>query len=506
MQLPLERLFSVNGNLFYAENDHVGKNVFLKQAANTEKTPDFAAHKDELPLPVWDGHEDTVKCYLHVAEKAFDNFKSPNPESGLISPFIDTAFNGNLFMWDSAFNVMYGRYFCRVVDFQTTLDNFYARQHLDGFICRELSENEPGDRFSRDDPGSTGPNIMALAEWQYYCSTANKDRLSKVFDPLLGYYKWFMDNRSWQDGSYFSCGLACGMDNQPRQAQGYDPMVSHGFMSWIDTCAQQYMSADILIKMAAELGRENEVDWVKEDAARLYGIVNKKMWSEKDGFYYDTRRDGSHSGVKTVGAFWTLLAGMVPSERVERFVAHLENEDEFKRTHRVPALSADDPHYDPTGGYFCGGVWPQTNYMVLMGLDRVGYHDLAYEIAVNHVHNVTEVFKATGQVYENYAPESPLPGDPAKAGYVGWAGLGPISLLFEYVFGIKTDAQARRIEWNVRRTERHGIVRLPVGDATVELICEARESENDEPKITVVSDKPITVCVKWNGKEKTVLG
>lgn len=500
------RLFLRNGNLFYAKNEFADRNTFINQKANTEKTPDFSSHKDELPLPIWEGHGDTVDCYLHVAEKAFDNFKPPVAESGLISPFIDTAFNGNLFMWDSAFNVMYGRYFCRVADFQNTLDNFYACQHSDGFICRELSETEPGDRFSRDDPGSTGPNILALAEWQYYCSTGDKNRLSRIFDPLCAFYKWFMDNRSWQDGSYFSCGLACGMDNQPRQAEGYDPMVSHGFMSWIDTCAQQYMSADILLKMASELGRSDEVGFILEDKERLYKIVNEKMWSESDGFYYDTRRDGSHSGVKTIGAYWTLLAGMVPDERVERFVSHLENENEFKRTHRVPALSADDPHYNEKGGYFCGGVWPQTNYMVLMGLSRAGYERLAYEIAVNHVQNVTEVFNKTGQVYENYAPESANAGDPAKAGYVGWAGLGPISVLFEYVFGIRTDALARSIEWTVRRTERHGVLRLPVGDATVDLICEKRTCENDEPDVKVVSSAPVTVKIKWNGGEKTVCG
>lgn len=498
------RLFLHNGNLFYANNGYVANNKFLNKSANTAPTPDYEANKDKLPLPIWEGHEDTVACYCHVAHKAFDNFKPPIPESGLISPFIDTAFNCNLFMWDSAFNVLYGRYFCRVADFQNTLDNFYARQHSDGFICREISETEAGDRFSRDDPGSTGPNILALAEWKYYLSTADKERLSLVFDPLLGFYKWFMDNRSWQDGSYFSCGLACGMDNQPRQAQGYDPMVSHGFMSWIDTCAQQYLSADILIKMARELDREGEVDWLKEDAERLYRIVNEKMWSENDGFYYDTRRDGTHSGVKTIGAYWTLLAGLVPEERVERFVSHLDNEEEFKRAHRIPALSADNAHYDPNGGYFCGGVWPQTNYMVLLGLDRAGYTDLAYEIAVNHVDNVTGVFNSTGQVYENYAPEAALPGNPAKAGYVGWAGLGPISVLFEYVFGIKVDALQRTVDWSVRRTERHGILRLPVGDATVDLICEGRDGEDDEPSVTVCSDIPVKVNVRWCGGSKTV--
>lgn len=498
------RLFLHNGNLFYAENKFVERNTYLGCPPNTERTPDYAEHKHLLPLPVWEGHEDTVRCYEHVCERAFENFKTPVVESGLISPFIDTAFNGNLFMWDSAFNVMYGRYFSHVANFQTTLDNFYARQHADGFICRELSETEAGDRFSRDDPGSTGPNILPLAEWQYYLGTGDKERLSRVFDPLCGFYKWFMDNRSWQDGSYFSCGLACGMDNQPRQAEGYDPMVSHGFMSWIDTSAQQYLSAELLLKMAAELGREKDVAWLAEDADRLYKIINEKMWSERDGFYYDTRRDGSHSGVKTIGAYWTLLAGLVPEERVSRFVAHLDEESEFKRAHRIPALSADNPHYDVTGGYFCGGVWPQTNYMVLLGLEKYGYADLAYEIACNHVDNVTKVFNKTSQVYENYAPESADPGNPAKAGYVGWAGLGPICVLFEYVFGIKTDALQSTVEWNVRRTERHGILRLPVGEASVDLICEARESVNDEPSIRVLSDRPVAVKVVWAGGEKTL--
>ncbi len=498
------RLFLHNGNLFYEENPYVEKNTFLKEKADTSPTAEYEENKERLPMPIWDGHTDTIKCYEHVLKKAFENFKAPNPESGLISPFIDTAFNGNLFMWDSAFNVMYGKYFRNVADFQVTLDNFYARQHKDGFICRELSEEEAGDRFSRDDPGSTGPNILPWAEWEYYLMTNNKDRLSKVFDPLCGYYRWLMNNRAWQDGSYWSSGLACGMDNQPRQAEGYDPMVSHGFMSWIDMCAQQYLSAKILLRMAKELGRVDETEWLKTETEQLYKIINEKMWSDKDSFYYDTRRDGSHSGVKTIGAYWTLIAGLVPQERQEKFIAHLDNENEFKRFHRIPALSADNPGYKEDGGYFCGGVWPQTNYMVLSGLRKTGYEDLAYEIAVNHVLNVTEVFKNTGAVYENYAPEIANPGNPAKADYVGWAGLGPVSVLFEYVFGIITDAQNRKITWRVNRLERHGVIRLPLGDTLVDLICEMRENAEVEPEITVKSDIPVTVEVIWNDKTKII--
>ena len=47
----------------------------------------------------------------------------------------------------------------------------------------------------------------------------------------------------------------------------------------------------------------------------------------------------------------------------------------------------------------------------------------ARTIALNHVDNVLQVFQKTGTVWENYAPESAAPGEPAKPDFVGWTGL-----------------------------------------------------------------------------------
>ena len=76
--------------------------------------------------------------------------------------------------------------------------------------------------------------------------------------------------------------------------------------------------------------------------------------------------------------------------------------------------------------------------------------------------------------------------------------------MFEYVFGIKADAQNKKITWHVNLTERHGIENYPLGDATVDLICEARKSSDEEPKITVKRDKPVTVVIIYNGKSYTI--
>ncbi len=42
--------------------------------------------------------------------QAFRNIKPAGTENGFVSNFIDTAFNNCLFMWDSAFILLFARY------------------------------------------------------------------------------------------------------------------------------------------------------------------------------------------------------------------------------------------------------------------------------------------------------------------------------------------------------------------------------------------------------------
>ncbi len=268
------KLFKVNDNNCYQKNEYADRNSFIGREANMIDLPCYEDVKDRLPKPIWDGNEDAIECYNKVWKIGFSNLRKPNADAGFVSPFIDTAFNGYLFMWDSAFIMMFGRYASSVFDFQQTLDNFYSHQHKDGFICREIFEDEAGEQWTRDDPCSTGPNVLPWAEWEYYTTTGNIERLSAVFDPLAAYHKWLSLNRAWQDGTYWSCGNACGMDNLPRPLPGFDEESSHSFMSWIDATTQMYLSADILVKMARELGRESETAWLSDEAEMLKRMIN----------------------------------------------------------------------------------------------------------------------------------------------------------------------------------------------------------------------------------------
>jgi len=490
---------------FYEPEPLVQENAFLQAKPDRSFPKNFHESQELLPEPFWQGHEGAIDCYWRTWDLAFRNLKQVSYGNGFVAPYIDTAFNDCIFMWDSAFILMFARYGRRAFDFQRTLDNFYARQHPDGFICREIQEWDGRDRFHAHDPVSTGPNVLPWCEWEYYLNFGDAERLSRVFAPLLAYYRWTRKYRSWPDGSYWSTGFGCGMDNQPRVAAPYGREVDHGHMAWIDATAQAAFAAKVLIRMAEKLGRGADAADLHGEVERLTQYVNQRMWDEDAGFYFDRLRDERLSRVKTVGAFWTLLAGIVPGERLTAFVSHLDDEKTFKRPHRVPSLSADDADYDGNGGYWRGSVWPPTNYMVLRGLTASGFGDLAAEIGRNHHDMVVKVFGKTGTVWENYAPETADKGNSARGDFVGWGGVAPVAVFLEYVLGLRPDVPANRLVWDVRLTEAHGVKRYPFGaKGILDLSVEKRPKPTAEPKINVCSNVPVELELRWPGGGRVI--
>lgn len=495
----------------HIHNSIVKENIFLNMPREKARLPSYATSKKLLPQPFWRDHDTTIECYWRVWELAFKNLRKPTAGNGFVANYIDTAFNNNLFMWDSAFILLFARYGSRAFNFQRTLDNLYCKQHADGFICREIREINGQDLFFRFDPASTGPNLLPWAEWEYYQVFGDLDRLSRVFPVLVAYHQWLQHYRTWKDGAYWTSGWGCGMDNQPRvpSIDGYDPQQeawwSTGHMSWVDACMQQILSARLLIQMADALHRTDVTAPLKDELERLTATVNNEMWNDRTAYYYDRLQSGSLSDVKTIGAYWALLAGVVPADRLARFIDHLMNQAEFNRPHRVPSLSADHPSYRAEGGYWLGGVWPPTNYMILRGLSAVGYHNLAHEIAMNHLSNVVQLFEKTGTVWENQAPESVAAGKPAKPDFVGWGGLPPTAVLFEYIFGLRPDHAQSVLNWDVRLLDEHGVKHYPFGKSgLLDLCCLPRVSTTEKPVIEAHANINVALRIVWEGGEELV--
>lgn len=491
----------------------VKENTFLTMDMEDTPLPLFSDVKDCLPRPIWDSHSDYIDAYYRAWELAFSNLKKPLPDTKFVSNYIDAAFNKHIFMWDSCFMLMFGKYADKVFCFQKTLDNMYSHQHKDGFICRAISEDFGTDRFTRYDPSSTGPNVMPWCEWEYYLSFNDKERLSKVFAPLLAYHNWVKEHFTWRDGSYFSTGWGCGMDNIPRQTQGYDTQFSHGHMIWVDSCLQALLSAKTLVKMAKELNRLEYIDELELEIENLEDIINNKLWDEKTGFYYDLWKNDKHNMVRHIGAFWALISGCASKEQAQSLINYLTDEKEFNTPTTIPTLSKSSPDYHPLGYYWRGGVWAPTNYMVLKGLDNYKNFELSHKIGINYLKSVVDVFKETNTFYENYAPEyvdgKGAVGNFSKPNFVGWTGIAPITVLFEYVFGIKPFAQQNKITWHVELLEKHGVEKYPFGkNGELTLICDKRDSLDQKPTITFESNVPVELEIIWgdaNNKQSIII-
>jgi len=487
----------------YVMETLVAENSFRTAKVTKTKPGSFAEAKKVLPLPYWEGHEKEIEMYWKAWEIGISNICQPLDDSGFVSSYIAPAYNGNIFMWDNAFITMFCRYGKRFFPFQNTLDNFYAKQHPDGFICREIRA-DGSDCFSRYDPVSTGPNLLPWSEWLYYTQFCDDARLMKIFPVLSAYYKWLKLNRTWRNGTYWSSGWGTGMDNMPRVPEGYNNIYSNGHMIWLDANLQQIMVGNILLKMGFYLERWQEIETIEDDIKHLTAYIRENMWNDADAFLYDQYADGSLSTTQGIYAYWALHTDVLTKEQLDRFVAHLADTTKFARHHQVASLAADNPKYKANGRYWQGGVWPGANYMVISGLVDKGYRKLAYDITRNHYRNVFDVFQRTGTFYEYYAPESTEAGFMARDNFVGWTGLPPIAELIEYIFGIRANAAEKEMTIDVNLLEAYGIDRYPFGaDGDVSIKVARRSNAAEKPKVTIKTSTPFKLHLLWGDNSQT---
>jgi hypothetical protein len=376
-----------------------------------------------------------------------------------------------------------------------TLDNFYTGQHDDGFICRALDPSDGDDCHLPYEPNSTGPALLAWAEWRRFRLSGDATRIAAVFPALLAYHRWCRANRTWPNGLYWATSHSSGLTNQPRVPGGRN---HHAHWSWVDATAQAVLDAGLLERMAVLLGEKELADEVAAERAALEQTFNAVFWNEEQSFYQDVGPDGRFSPVKSIAAYWALLSDpLVPKARLTPFIQHLRDTWSFRTPTVLPSLAADDEAYNArTGNGWRGGVWPTLTYMVLRGLGLNEQHGLAHKLAASHIDTVSQVFDDTGQLWSHYAPEDASPGEPAEADSAGQTAAAVIAMLLENVIGVWIDWPLRQVTWrrHLEREQGYGVRRLPLGnEGTLDLTCVG-------PTVRIRSDAPLTL-VLHNGTE-----
>lgn len=470
---------------------------FAKKTYSDAPLPQFERDKVKIPIPILDGNPGWLDMYWKCWELALNKAKRPYPGSPFVSNYIDEAFSNNIFQWDTHFMLMFWNYIYPVFPAIQSHDNFYCRQHENGYICREIQEQNGEDFYYDGKENNTltntiNPPLYPWIEYEYFKISGDDSRFKIIIPVLKKYGEWLDKNRlkpATTHGLYWQTGLGSGMDNTPRSGSG-----------WICMASQMAMFYLYLGKICEheKLGVEAKKFYSKSN--KIAKKVNRWMWNEEDGLYYDVDDDGNQVKVKTAASFWPMLAEICTQEQAQHMVKNLKDSKTFWRTIPFPTLSADHPQYDPRGHYWLGGVWAPTNYMIIKGLQKYGFQEFTTEASEKYLYGMYEVFKNTGTVWENYAPESYEQGDIAKGDFVGWTGLGPISLLIENVIGIQLDALNNTIHWHLNRMDRHGIQNLQFRDAVVSLVAEKRTDKNAVVRIKVESNNDLILKI-YNRKQ-----
>lgn len=367
-------------------------------------------------------------------------------------PFLDAAFNGNIFLWDTCFIACYAKYHQDELPITSALDNFYNLQESDGYICREYTK-EGKAMWAKEHPVSINPPLLAFAELELYSQSKDKERLKKVYPALKKFYQYLLKNYRMEDNLFFNDAFGSGMDNIPRYPDGWQDdgkgipiknlfpeiFVYDGISPlWnkqgrgVDISAQMALFSEHLTTIAALINKEEDIAEYQQFYKETKAAINQHCWNEEDGFYYDLGY-GKQIKRKHIGMFWVLMAGIVPNDKLDKVISHLTDPKQFWRKFPIASYPADQVGFSSEGSYWLGSVWTPTNYMIIKGLMRYDKKKLATKLAKQYYWSVAEVYKKTKTFWENYAPDAVMQGSQARMDFCGWTAIVPVALYNEFI-------------------------------------------------------------------------
>lgn len=217
-----------------------------------------------------------------------------------------------------------------------------------------------------------------------------------------------------------------GWDMTPRfnrHALNYLPVDLNALLYKYET---DFAEADRL------LGNEAEAKQWEAAAAARRQTMNELMWDKLRGLYYDYNFHKLKRGpVSSLAAYFPMWAGMVSPEQAKKLVRSLrrfENKGGLATTDVAP-LNRYVIGSTPTQWAYPNG-WAPLQFVVVMALERYGYHADARRIALKWLRANLDWFNRYGVFLEKYnvvAPDKP----PIKGVYPSQEGFGWTNGVFE---------------------------------------------------------------------------
>lgn len=307
----------------------------------------------------------------------------------------------HMWLWDSVFHAM------ALVQYdqgmaKDALLAVLSQQSENGFIPHMMSYYEYFDVL-------TQPPLLSYGVWIVYEACRDVEFLRKCAEKLDRYLRWDLENRDannnylleWFIENDENCRSGeSGMDNSPR----FDSALT---LDAIDFSSFFSNDAKYLSKIYAELGETQKAHEWNCLSQKVADAVNALLWCEDEGIYYDRKMDGTFSKVASVASFIPIFAEIPNAEKVARLVGTLTDEKKFWTEMPVSSLSRDNSDF--CQDMWRGSTWLNYNYMIMCGLKKYGYSELAEDVRRKTLECVYRWYLDTGTIFEFYDSENKRP-------------------------------------------------------------------------------------------------
>jgi len=219
---------------------------------------------------------------------------------------------------------------------------------------------------------------------------------------------WFEQNDTDGNGMCeYQHPFSSGLDDSPLWDDGM-PVQSPDLNTYL--CLQQ----EALSRIADALGERNDAALWAQRADDMAQRLIRRAWDEEAGIFWATH-NGRRVEVLTPFNLFPLITGRMPKRILERLVRHLTDPGEFWPNYPIPSVALNDPKFDPQQ-MWRGPTWANINYLLVEGLLRCGYSDLAHELR----RRTLDLLAGQNDIYEYY---NPLSGEnaPRAAPIFGWS-------------------------------------------------------------------------------------
>lgn len=349
-------------------------------------------------------------------------------------------------------------------DYQIQEDD-EVRPQDKGAIIDAIFYNQDQDRGGEGgnwNERNTKSPLSAWAVWHIYQEDKDKEFLQEMYPKLVDYHNWWYTNRDHDQNGIAEYGAMIsdyhwertedgdivtnkdgtpkfdeaavieaaawenGMDDATRfdqEGHGDDDIGVKVFenkqdgkavgyslnQESVDLNSYLYAEKAFLYSIAKELGKTSDATKFEKDAKYIKEYIQKNMYDEKTGSFYDLQinKDGSETKLlsnrgKGTESWLPLWAKVATKEQAETIKENIMDPEKFNTYVPFPTASKDNPKFEEDQ-YWRGPVWLDQALFGVEALQNYGYNDEAVAMA-KKLFNNAEGLMGNGPIHENYNP------------------------------------------------------------------------------------------------------